>query len=241
MNRMLTLLVMLVFSVGQIFSQQVPVTKANYELAARFSPKKIEKMVFSTSVDPHWLKNSNRFWYVYESREGKKWVVVDPVRMSKTPMFDNDKLAAALTRIVKDPYDGQHLNIENLKLVKDENWIRFEVKSTMDVEKKDTSKKAVAVKEKKVFFFEYNLQSDSLVELKDHKKPTPKPSWANVSPDQQWVVYAKNFNLYWMDSANLRKAIAKEDDSTIVEHKLTEDGVENYGFGESYGETNVKK
>jgi len=241
MNKMLTLLVMLVFSVGQIFSQQVPITKANYELAARFSPKKIEKMVFSTSVDPHWMKNSNRFWYVYESREGKKWVVVDPVRVSKTPMFDNDKLAAALTRIVKDPFDGQHLNIENLKLVKDENWIRFEVKSTMDVEKKDTSKKAVAVKEKKVFFFEYNLQSDSLVELKDHKKPTTKPSWANVSPDQQWVVYAKNFNLYWMDTANLRKAIAKEDDSTIVEHKLTEDGVENYGFGESYGEINVEK
>ncbi len=241
MNRMLTLLVMLVFSVGHIFSQQVPVTKANYELAARFSPKKIEKMVFSTSVDPHWMKNSNKFWYVYESREGKKWVVVDPVRMSKTPMFDNDKLAAALTRIIKDPFDGQHLNIENLKFVKDENWIRFEVKSTMDVEKKDTSKKAVAVKEKKIFFFEYNFQVDSLVELKDHKKPTPKPSWANVSPDQQWVVYAKNFNLYWMDSANLRKAIAKEDDSTIVEHKLTEDGVENYGFGESYGETNVEK
>ena len=241
MNRILTLIVIFAFSVSQIFSQQLAVKKANYELAARFSPKKIEKMVFSTSVDPHWMKNSNRIWYVYESREGKKWFVVDPVRMSKTPMFDNDKLAAALTRIVKDPFDGQHLNIENLKLVKDENWIRFEVKSTMDVEKKDTSKKAVAVKEKKVFFFEYNLQSDSLVELKDHKKPTPKPSWANVSPDQQWVVFAKNFNLYWMDSANLRKAIAKEDDSTIVEHKLTEDGVENYGFGESYGETNVEK
>ena len=44
-----------------------------------------------------------------------------------------------------------------------------------------------------------------------------------------------------MDSANLRKATANEDDSTVVEYKLTEDGVENYGFGESYGETNVEK
>jgi dipeptidyl-peptidase-4 len=242
MNRILTLIVIFVFSVSQIFSQQVAVTKANYQLAARFSPKKIEKMVFSTSVDPHWMKNSNKFWYVYDSREGKKWVVVDPVRMMKTPMFDNDKLAAALTRIVKDPFDGQHLNIENLKFVKDENWIRFEVKSTLDVEKKDTTKKtAVGAKEKKQFFFEYNISKDSLVELKDQKKTTPKPSWANVSPDQQWVVFAKNFNLYWMDSANLRKATANEDDSTIVEYKLTEDGVENYGFGESYGETNVEK
>lgn len=242
MNRILTLIVIFVFSASQIFAQQLAVTKANYQLAARFSPKKIEKMVFSTSVDPHWMKYSNRFWYVYESREGKKWVVVDPVRMAKTPMFDNDKLAAALTRIVKDPFDGQHLNIENLKFVKDENWIRFEVKSTQDVEKKDSTKKgAVGAKEKKQFFFEYNIAKDSLVELKDQKKTTPKPSWANVSPNKQWVVYAKNFNLYWMDSANLRKATANEDDSTIVENKLTEDGVENYGFGESYGETNVEK
>jgi len=35
-----------------IFGQQ----KANYDLAARFSPKKLDKMIFSLSVDPHWLK-----------------------------------------------------------------------------------------------------------------------------------------------------------------------------------------
>lgn len=35
--------------------------------------------------------------------------------------------------------------------------------------------------------------------------------------------------------------MAKEDDSTIVEEKLTTDGIENYGFGESYGETNNEK
>jgi dipeptidyl-peptidase-4 len=52
--------------------------KGNYLLAARFSPKKIGKMVFSTSVDPHWLKLSNRFWYSYESGEGSKWYIVDP-------------------------------------------------------------------------------------------------------------------------------------------------------------------
>jgi dipeptidyl aminopeptidase/acylaminoacyl peptidase len=79
------------------------------------------------------------------------------------------------------------------------------------------------------------------VELTDFKKPKAKPSWANMSPDQKWVVYAKNFNLYRMDSTNLRKAIANEDDSTIIEEKLTEDGVENYGYGEGFGETNVEK
>ena len=32
-----------------VFGQQ----RANYDLAARFSPKKLDKMIFSLSVDPH--------------------------------------------------------------------------------------------------------------------------------------------------------------------------------------------
>ncbi len=216
--------------------------KANYELAARFSPKKLEKMIFSTAVDPHWMKGGSKFWYMYETSEGKKWYLVDPVKMTKSPMFNNDKLAASLTRIIKDPIDGKHLNLDNLKFVRGEQWIQFEVKSTLDQEKKDSTKKGNnTIKEKKIFYFEYHVGLDSLVELKDHKKPQQRPSWANVSPDQRWVIYAKQYNLYRMDTANLRKAMANEEDSTIVEEQLTTDGIENYGYGESYSETNIEK
>jgi dipeptidyl aminopeptidase/acylaminoacyl peptidase len=239
MKRVLQILLVLIsFSAHAQFTAH---QKANYELAARFSPKKLEKMIFSTAVDPHWMKSGNKFWYTYETTSGKKWYIVDPVKLTKTPMFDNDKLAAAITRIVKDPFDGKHMSLDNLKFVKEEQWISFEVKSTAEETKKDTTKKTTATKEKKTFYFEYNIGADSLVELTDFKKPKAKPSWANQSPDQKWVIYAKNFNLYRMDSANLRKAIANEDDSTIVEEKLTEDGIENYGYGESYSETNVEK
>lgn len=224
------------------FAQKNPHQHANYDLAARFSPKKLEKMLFSTAVDPHWMKTGSKFWYVYETTAGKKWYVVDPVKMTKVPMFDNDKLAAAITTIVKDPFDGKHLSLDNLKFTKDENTISFEVKSTQDEVKKDTARKnGTAAKEKKTFFFEYKIDSDSLIELKDFKKPKPRPTWGNVSPDQRWVVFARNFNLYRMDSANFSKARVNEEDSTIVEEKLTEDGVEYYGFGESFGETNLEK
>ena len=240
MKRIVFVLTMLL-SVCLVSAQQNYHQKANYDLASRFSPKRLEKMIFSTSVDPHWTKSGNKFWYMYETSAGKKWVVVDPVKMTKTPMFDNDKLAANLTRIVKDPFDGKHLSIENLKFVRDDNWIRFEVKSSLEVEKKDTTKKGNAAKEKKVFYFEYNISADSLVELKDHKKPVAKPSWANVSPDQKWVVYAKSFNLYRMDTANMRKAALNEQDSTIVEEQLTKDGIQYYGYGEGFGESNVEQ
>jgi dipeptidyl-peptidase-4 len=65
------LLILLVSIFTGSFAQNAPVTKSNYQLASRFSPRKIEKLVFTTSVDPHWLKKSDRFWYVYETTEGK--------------------------------------------------------------------------------------------------------------------------------------------------------------------------
>ncbi len=224
-------------------AQQAPAAKANYSLAARYSPKKLDKMIFSTSVDPHWLKQSDRFWYVYETPNGKNWWVVDPSRGEKRRMFDNAKLAADLTRIVKDPMDAQHLNIDSLRFVRDENWIQFEVLSTQEIEVKDTAAKkgSPPKKERKKYFFEYNLNTGQLVELSDYKKPKRNHRWASISPDGQTVLFSRNFNLYWMDRANYAKALVNDDDSTIVENKLTTDGVEYFEYGFSQNETNVDR
>lgn len=229
-------------------AQNTPVTKANYQLAARFSPKKLEKLIFTTSVDPHWLKKSDRFWYMYETTEGKKWYIVDPVKAEKKLLFDNADLAAKITRIVKDPFDAQHLGLDSMRFIKDENWIQFEVKSTQEIEKKDsTAKKGTPpVKEKKVFYFEYNLTTGELAELNDFKKPKRKPNWASISPDGNTIVFGRNYNLFWMDKANYEKAIKNEDDSTIIDHALTQDGIENYSYHsegnlQGNGDSNVDK
>jgi dipeptidyl aminopeptidase/acylaminoacyl peptidase len=227
--------------------------KANYTLAARFSPKKLEKMIFSLAVDPHWLKQSNKFWYTYETSEGKQWNIVDPIKNEKKSMFNRDKLAAELTRIIKDPFDGQHLPVDSIKFIKDENWIRFEVKSSIEINKEvevkknkeeDIKKDTKPEKVKKIFYFEYNLLTEELNELVGFKKPKRKPNWANISPDEKTIVFGRNYNLFYMDKANYEKALKNEDDSTIVEQAITKDGEQNfswhsesaYGGG---GETNV--
>ena len=222
--------------------------KANYQLAARFSPKKLEKLIFSTSVDPHWLKKSDRFWYMYETTDGKKWYIVDAAKQEKKLLFDNEKLAMQISRIVKDPFDAQHLGLDSMRFISDETKIQFEVKSTQELEKKDTTSKkdAKTTKEKKTFYFEYNLTTGELVELIDFKKTKRKPSWANISPDGNTIVFGKNYNLWYLDKVNYEKALLNEDDTTIVENKLTTDGVENYAYhGDGAfgggGETNVDK
>jgi dipeptidyl-peptidase 4 len=224
-------------------SAQEPAAEANYQLASRFAPKKLDKMIFSTSVDPHWLKKSDRFWYVYETPNGKNWYIVDPAKGEKKALFDKDKLAAELTKIVKDPMDGQNLKIDSLRFVKDENWIQFEVKSSEEVIKKDTTVKkgTTPPKENKIYYFEYNLNTGQLVTLSELKKPKRNPRWASVSPDGQTIVFARNFNLYWMDRANYEKALINEEDSTIKETKLTTDGVEHFAYGDSNNETNVDR
>jgi dipeptidyl-peptidase 4 len=227
-----------------LWAQQTPVTKANYAAAARYSPKKLEKLVFSLNVDPHWLKKSDRFWYMYETSEGKKWYIVDAVKGEKKLLFDQAALAAKLTKITDDPMDAQHLNIDSMRFIKDENWVHFEVKSTIDVDKKDsTAKKGTPpVKEKKIFFFEYNLVTGELVELTGFKKPFRRPSWANISPDGNTILFGKNQNLWYMDKANYEKALKNEDDSTIVQTQITKDGIDNFGYhSDGFGETNADK
>jgi len=216
--------------------------KANYLLASKFSPTKLDKMVFSTSVDPHWLKRSNRFWYSYQTTEGRNWYIVDPVKPEKKFLFDKDKLAALLTSIIKDPIDGQHLELDSLQFIGDETMIRFQVKSSIDVIIKDTTakKEAPPKKEKKVFYFEYNLNTGAITNLTEFKRPLRKALWASVAPDSSIVLFGRNYNLYWMDFENYKKAQVNDKDSTIVEHAITIDGVKDYSYHLSTsGETNV--
>jgi dipeptidyl aminopeptidase/acylaminoacyl peptidase len=216
--------------------------KANYQLASRFSPNKLKKMVYSTAVDPHWLKLSNRFWYTFESPKGKFWYLVDPVAKSKKTMFDNAKLAAEITLIVRDPFDAEHLPLENLKFAPDEKSISFEIKSTVDELKKDRKdKKAADSMQKKIYSFKYELASAKLTEIPNFSRPKPKPGWGSVAPDSSAIIFSRNYNLYWMDKENYKKAVKNEDDSTIVEHQLTKDGVKFYSYGsDGDGENNVE-
>jgi len=238
-----------------VAAQQIPVTEANYQLAARFSPSKMERMVFSTSVFPHWLKNDNKFWYTYETSEGSFYYLVDPKTKSKKALFDRDRMAADMTRLSGDPFDGKHLDLKSLEFIKGEKFIRFEVTSKLvqveekqedeetvkgqdDDQRKNKKKKMVD----KVYYFEYEIGTKKLRLLEDYEKPKDDKDWAAISPNEQYVVFARHHNLYWMDMENYAKAIKNEKDSTIVENQLTTDGIEDFSYeaGER-GVTNVSK
>ena len=320
-NRTILLVLLFVTILSSTFAQNEPVTEANYRLAERFSPEKIKKMVFSTSVYPNWLETGDRFWYSYKTSEGTSYYLVDLNARSKKALFDNDKMAAELSRITKDPYDGQHLPPIRLRFRKNDTVFQFDVTSSQDEkkkeedeedteeekdtdeekkdedielekekeddkdgdkeddkdkeleideeeikdgekkeekkedekdlekdkeedkdgEKKEENKKGDKKKDKKkektkkkVFHFEFNIKTGVLSEIEGWKEEKKRPKWANIAPDSSKVVFARDYNLYWMDKENFLKAIEDDEDSTIVEHQLSTEGVKNYSFGGGY-------
>jgi dipeptidyl aminopeptidase/acylaminoacyl peptidase len=208
----------------------------------------MEKMVFSTSVDPHWLKHSNQFWYSYETSEGRNWYIVDPLAGTKKLLFDNVKVAAEMSRLTGDPFDAQHMNIQKLKFINMEKTLQWEVKSTLveveeeeDEEEDDMEKKEDTADKKKkkpkmvakVWHFEYDLATKKLSLNEEFEKEKENPDWASIAPDSSYVLFSRDHNLYWMDWENYLKAQKDEKDSTIVENQWTTDGEKDYAFGGS--------
>lgn len=241
MKRLLTILCAAVALSAS--GQQTPVTKANYDLPARFSTDRMKAMVFSTSVDPHFLKKSERFWYMWQTPSGKNWYIVDPAKGSKQKLFDPAAVAAAITQVVGDPFDALHLPIRNLRLNEAENGFTFEIQSSVDMNKTELEqyKQQETVVEvepekkneqkKKIFYFFYDMASGKVSELKDYERPKGNPSWANVSPDGKKVLFTRDYDLYWISATDLEKAKKNEKDSTIVEHRITTDGEEFFAWG----------
>ncbi len=225
---------MLSFTISQ-GQEKSTLTKPNYQLASKFSPSKLSKLIFSTEVNPNWINFGDKFWYEYNSPSGKKWYLVDPKTKKKSELFDHADMASRITSIVKNPFDAQHLEIRNLRFMDNENLIRFEVQSTKDtVKTKEEIQKLTNKKDtikKKLYYFEYNISNSNLRELGEDSKEKTKLFWANFNPDTSRVYYAKNYNLYWMDYSNYLKAQKDEKDSTIVEHQITTDGVQYYAWG----------
>ena len=218
------------FSAAAAYAQE---RLPEYLQAEKFTQSKLNTMLFSTTVDPHWFQKGNCFWYEYKTSDGTQWYVVDPAKKTRTPLFDRDELAAQLTETVKDPFEARHLPIRNLKAKEDGKTFTFEVTSTKEV------KNEKGKKEKEVFYFSYDYPTQTLTHLKDREKDPKRLSWGSISPDKKTVVYAKDLNLYRMSYEDYQKARKDEKDSTIVEIQITDDGVKDFGYGMPYKTVNT--
>ena len=153
------------------------------------------RYVFGTSLRPRFLEDSVRFWYTSSARDDRGVTyVVDPVRAARRPLFDNARLASALS-ITADTL------IDPTKLP------RFAVV--------DTGRTIEIQMRKKIFRCGASTYAcaavDSIVWATDRALKNG-PDWASRSPDDQWDVFLYDYNLYVRPAATSdEEAIAKRD------------------------------
>ena len=192
--------------------------QAAYEKAKPYGFNNVFKLSFTREVEPIWTEGSDLFIYEYKTTSGTRWYLVDPVAGTKKPLFDQGNVAGFLSEILRQPCEGNDMPIDDVHL-KDAHSVAFVARDA----------------KYKRHDFEYDLESRKLREVESPGRVKRSPRWASVSPDGNFAVFARDYNLYWVDKENLDKLIANEGDESVVEHPLTTDGVRGFSYGEDDG------
>ena len=85
------------------------------DLAARYAKAEgvldhnMRKLIKSPQARPNWIGDTDTFWYLNTSSEGKQFVFVDAASGTKRPAFDHARMATALTELLGDDVDAPQL------------------------------------------------------------------------------------------------------------------------------------
>ncbi|MBL4826101.1 MAG: DPP IV N-terminal domain-containing protein [Spongiibacteraceae bacterium] len=143
-----------------------------------------KKIAINTALTPHWIGNSDHFWYERETWEGKKFQIVDARNTTNRPAFDHKMLAHALAKKAGKNIDPENLPITNFGITLSPRSLTFEAfgKSWVFDEAQETCKEKAAV------------------------HPDGK-----VSPDGKKVAFIRDYNL-WVQDVKTGKAQKLTDD-----------------------------
>ena len=157
-------------------AQQRPVlTAADYERAQRFMGSNAEQLIDNGNLRPNWLPG-DRFWYRNLTATGSSFILVDPVKGTRSAPFDAQKLAAALTKETGKTYQATNLPFQSISLSSTSQSTGFQAGGKA---------------------WQYNPQSDQLTADTTAAR-TDGGSGGNevLSPDRKRVAYIKEDNLW---------------------------------------------
>lgn len=110
---------------GTVMAQQKALTAADYARAEKFMGYNTNPLVLH-SIQPVWLPDG-RFWYRDSSAGGNEFVVFDPVKQTREPAFDQEKVAAALSRAAGKSYNQGHLPFARFEYSADGKSVQFAI------------------------------------------------------------------------------------------------------------------
>src|SRR5262245_25299515 len=106
-------------------AQQRQFTAADYDRGARFLANNLGGLVIGGNVQANWLADE-RFTYRAQTANGSQFMIVDPVKKTRTVAFDHAKLAAALSAASNGSYTAQSLPFQQIDIAANGN-IEFDL------------------------------------------------------------------------------------------------------------------
>src|ERR1700687_3291881 len=101
-------------------------TDQDYSNAEKFMAYNINPLAYKGQVNAQWL-DDDCFWYREVDASGMTYVMVDPSKGSRAPLFDQEKLAAALKATMKGGpgLDARHLQLSDISLSDSDHTLTF--------------------------------------------------------------------------------------------------------------------
>jgi dipeptidyl aminopeptidase/acylaminoacyl peptidase len=187
-------------------AQGKQLTTEDYARAEKFMGYNVNSLVYHGVARPTWMEDG-RFWYRDNGPDGVTFMVVDPAKRTKTPAFDQVKLAAALTVSTggRMKADAQHLVISEISF-------------------SDGDKTVVVGNGSRKFRCDLSGAGVCTEVMAAGAKPAEQTGGGRVrnatdiSPDKTKAAFIRDWNLWVRDLA------------TGKETQLTTDGVKDYGY-----------
>ncbi|HYD54088.1 MAG TPA: DPP IV N-terminal domain-containing protein [Gemmatimonadaceae bacterium] len=158
-------------------------TAQDYARAERFLASNTVPLVAGFGVRPTWL-DDGRFWYRTTTSSGSGFFLVDPARRAREALFDQARIAAALSQASGGRVDANRLAVTGVQLAKDSRSITAMVQNrrwTCDLVR-------------------YTCAADSA----SRSAPGAPPN-SSVSPDGKTAVFIRDHNLWAKDLASGRE------------------------------------
>ena len=172
-----------------------------------------EPEVYGERVLPRWFAENTKFWYFVDRPLNKReFIIVSAEDGGKTPAFDKEKLASALSEKTGKEVSADELRVESLRLSEDEKSLHL----------------VIGEKGWKVGLENYELTEEEIEREEEDNNENrqfrrrggrgDRPRGSSTSPDGRWDVRVRGHNLYLRDT--------KEDE----ERQITYDGNPDHSY-----------
>lgn len=207
MHKILLPSALLALSIAANAQQRNTLTAKDYERAESMLSYNAAPLIDNGDVQPNWLPDG-RFWYRVMVADGSQFIVVDPAKGSRAPLFDHQNLADIFTKVTGRQYAAHMLPFEILNFSADGKSVLF---------------RALGKRWKYTLSSEH-LEEDSTTNALPNAQGAAKSrrelaaTSEVLSPDGRKAAFIKDDNLWVRDIA------------TGQQTQLTTDGVKDFGY-----------